>query len=178
MGKESTSFKDVVSKGVGKSEVEDVSIYGRFSIDHIRDGEVIDHREVKNVITNVGKAEIAKLSLLGEGGTGFSQIAIGTSATAAKSTDSTLGGEITTDGGARGTAALSEVTSTISGVNDTAQLVVTYTFSGSFAVTESGVLNHTSTGVLLCRQTFAAVNVVAGDSLQITWKVSMQQTVV
>jgi len=178
MGKESTSFKDQISKGVGKSEVEDVSVYGRFSIDHIRDGEVIDHREVKNVITNVGKAELSKLSLLGAGGTAFSQIAIGTSATAAKSTDSALGGEIVADGGQRSTASLSNVTSTIALVNDTAQLVVTYTFTNTFAITESGVFNHTATGVILCRQTFAAVNVVSGDTLQITWKVSMQQTVV
>src|SRR3989338_3066540 len=54
--------------------------------------------------------------------------------------------------------------------NDTAQLVLTFNFTASFAVTESGVLNAASVGVLLARQTFSAINVANGDSLQVTWK--------
>lgn len=54
--------------------------------------------------------------------------------------------------------------------NDTAQLVATFTFTGSFAVTETGVLNAASVGTLLARQVFGAINVASGDSLQITWK--------
>jgi hypothetical protein len=54
--------------------------------------------------------------------------------------------------------------------NDTAQLVYTFTVTGTAAVTESGVFNAASSGVLLARQVFSAINVVNGDSLQITWK--------
>jgi hypothetical protein len=37
-------------------------------------------------------------------------------------------------------------------------------------VTESGTLNAAAAGVLLARQTFSAINVANGDSLQVTWK--------
>jgi len=40
-------------------------------------------------------------------------------------------------------------------------------------VTESGVLNDASTGTLLARQVFSAINVASGDSLQITWKIDV-----
>jgi hypothetical protein len=55
---------------------------------------------------------------------------------------------------------------------DTAQLLNTFNFTtgGTFAVTESGVLNAASTGTLLARQVFTAINVASGDSLQVTWK--------
>jgi hypothetical protein len=55
--------------------------------------------------------------------------------------------------------------------NDTAQLTNTFSVTGTVAVTESGVLNAASTGTLLCRQVFTAINVVSGDSLALTWKV-------
>jgi len=40
-------------------------------------------------------------------------------------------------------------------------------------VTESAVLNASSAGTMLCRQTFSAINVADGDTLQITWKVTV-----
>ena len=48
--------------------------------------------------------------------------------------------------------------------------MLTFNFTLSFAVTESGVLNAASLGTLLARQTFSAINVANGDSLQVTWK--------
>lgn len=124
-----------------------------------------------NLITNVGHAAAnAKLSGQGSYGT-FVNMAIGTGTTAASATDTALQTEITTNGGARGAATATQVTTTVS--NDTTQLVKTWTFSGSFAVTEEGILdNATSGGNLLARQVFAAVNVASGDSLQITHKYS------
>jgi hypothetical protein len=53
------------------------------------------------------------------------------------------------------------------------QLIVTFNFTGTFAVTESGVLNAGAAGDLLSRQVFSAINVVNGDSLQVTWKVTV-----
>ncbi|MGA2443687.1 MAG: hypothetical protein ABSH08_22255, partial [Tepidisphaeraceae bacterium] len=54
--------------------------------------------------------------------------------------------------------------------NDTTQLVHTWTFSATFAVTEEGILDAASTGNLLARQVFSAINVVSGDSLTVTHK--------
>lgn len=123
-----------------------------------------------NLITNVGHAACnGKLSAQGSYGT-FTSLAIGTGTTAAAVADTALQTEITTNGGARGAATATQVTTTVT--NDTTQLVKTWTFSGSFAVTEEGILDQAvSGGNLLAHQVFAAVNVNSGDSLTITHKV-------
>lgn len=123
--------------------------------------------KISNLVTNAGMAGAAS-RLNGDGSeAAFTYIAIGTGAVAAAATDTALGAEITTGGGARAAATASRVTTDVA--NDTAKLVLTYTITATFAVTESGVLNAASAGVLLARQVFTAVNVVSGDSLQVTW---------
>lgn len=124
---------------------------------------------VANLITNAGFALIAG-RINGSGSpAAATYIAVGTGTTAANVADTTLETESATAGLSRAAASVSLVTTTVT--NDTAQMVVTYTVTGTVAVTESGVLNAASTGTLLCRQVFSAINVVNGDSLQITWKV-------
>lgn len=122
---------------------------------------------ISNLVVDAGKAGVAS-RINGAGGeAAFTYIAIGTGAVAAAAGDTTLGAEITTGGGARAAATASRVTTDVT--NDTARLVLTFNFTATFAVTESGVLNAAAAGVLLARQTFTAVNVVNGDSLQVTW---------
>jgi hypothetical protein len=125
----------------------------------------------KNLITNVGHAA-ANARMSGQGSySTFVNLAIGTGTTAAAAADTALQTEITTSGGGRGAATASQVTTTVS--NDTTQLVKTWTFSGTFAVTEEGILDNASSGgSLLAHQVFSAINVVSGDSLQITHKYS------
>ncbi len=135
-------------------------LFGRFS------GEML----LSNLITTVGSAGVAA-RINGSGApAAFTYIAIGTGSTAANIADTTLANEITTAGGARANATASVVTTDTSG--DTAQLVNTFAFTsgGTFAVVESGVLNASSSGTLLARQVFTAINVVSGDSLQVTWQ--------
>lgn len=123
-----------------------------------------------NLVTSAGKAGIAS-RINGSGGeAAFTYIAVGTGATAAAAGDTTLQTESSTNGLSRANATASRVTTTVT--NDTAQLVNTFSVTGTVAVTESGVLNAASTGTLLARQVFSAINVVNGDSLQITWKFS------
>lgn len=124
--------------------------------------------QVSNLVTNAGAALVAG-RINGSGAPAAATfIGIGIGATAANVTDTILQSEITTNGGQRASATVSLVTTDVT--NDTAQLVLTYTFTGSFAVTESGVFNAVSAGTMLARQVFSAINVVSGDSLQITWK--------
>ena len=130
-------------------------------------GHWSDTRVISNLVTNAGAAGVAS-RINGSGAeAAFTYIAIGTSATAANVADTTLGAEISTGGGSRAAATASRTTTDVT--NDTATLVLTYNFSATFAVTESGVLNAASTGTLLARQVFSAINVVNGDSLQVTW---------
>lgn len=123
---------------------------------------------LKNLITTVGKAGIAS-RINGDGGeAAFTYIAVGTGTGAAAAGNTTLGTEITDSGLARGSAAVSRVTTATA--NDTAQLVKLWNVSGTKAITEVGAFNAASSGVLLGRQVFSAVNVVNGDILQITYK--------
>lgn len=135
-------------------------------------GRWVNELHVANLVTNAGKAGVAS-RINGAGSeAAFTAIAIGTGTTAAAAGDTTLETEITTNGGDRGAATASRTTTDVA--NDTATLVKTFNFTGSFAVTEAGALNNASSGgVLLNRQVFTAVNVVSGDSLQVTINVDV-----
>ncbi len=125
---------------------------------------------ISNLITTVGVSGIAA-RINGSGSpAAYTYIALGTGTTGAADADTQLEAEITTSGGARASASVSLVTTDTAG--DTAQLQNTFNFTtgGTFAITESGVLNSASTGTLLARQVFSAINVASGDSLQVTWK--------
>ena len=41
------------------------------------------------------------------------------------------------------------------------------------AVTEAGIFNASSSGTMLCRTVFAVVNKGSGDTLQVTWTVTL-----
>jgi len=126
-------------------------------------------KTVSNLVTNAGFAGAASRINGADSEAAFTYIAVGTGTTAAAVGDTTLETETATSGLSRAAATASRVTTTQT--NDTAQLTKTFTVTGSVAVTESGVLNAASVGVLFCRQVFSAINVVNGDSLIITWKI-------
>jgi hypothetical protein len=136
--------------------------------------QIYDSGWSKNGITNAGFAEIAGLMLADVGGTPFDYIGIGTGTTSFDPSQTALANEIK-----RKSATGTRVTTTVT--NDTAQLVAVFSsadgLSGTAAITESGVFNASAGGVMLCRQTFTAVNVNwdAGDTLQITWKIQVKQ---
>lgn len=129
------------------------------------------------MITNAGKAAMAS-RLNGSGAEPvFVQIGIGTGAVAAALTDTTLGTEVKADGtAAAGVHALSSAGTTVSRVtttvtNDTAQITGPIAITGSIALTEAGVFNINTSGVLLCRQVFAVVNLVSTDTYTPTFTI-------
>lgn len=126
---------------------------------------------IANLITTTGKAGIAS-RINGAGSeAAFTYIALGTGTTAAAVGDTALETELSTGGMSRANATASRTTTDTT--DDTARLVNTFTITGTAAITESGVLNAASTGTLLCRQVFSAINVSNGDSLQVTWDVDV-----
>lgn len=125
---------------------------------------------VSNVIVNGGKQAVAQL-LRDAAGSPFSHIGVGTGTTAAAATDTGLETAITDSGLARAAATTSEVTTDVTG--DTARFLKLFSVTGTKAVTESVVFNNPSGGTPLCRQVFSAINVVNGDSLQITWDIDV-----
>lgn len=129
-----------------------------------------------NGITNAGRAAVSGL-LNGSGSPAvFASIGQGTGTTAFAATQTALVTGVTAGGAgdsgvhAVASATASLVTTTVT--NDTAQWVGTISETATIAVTESGLFNATTNGTMLARQTFTAVNVVSGDSLQFTWKVA------
>ena len=119
----------------------------------------------RNTITDVGKA-VSAGQVNGVTTAPVTAIAIGIGTPSATA----LGSESTTNGGERGAATTSRVTTTVT--NDTAQWVKTFTFTGALALTEEGLFdNNTSGGNMLASQSFSAVNVVNTDTLQVTHKI-------
>jgi hypothetical protein len=123
-------------------------------------------RVAYNTITNAGLSECAKL-LGGVTADPISHMAIGIGTP----TSTALGSEITTGGGARTSVTPSSQTTTTTG--DTIRSTNTFSFTGTFAVTEEGLFNAVSLGDMIASQNFSAINVANGDSLQITHEIVM-----
>jgi len=126
-------------------------------------------KNVSNLITTAGRGLISGL-INGSGSpAAATYIAVGTGTTAAAITDTTLQTETATSGLSRAAATVSLVTGSVT--NDTAQMLKAFAVTGSVAVTESGIFNASSSGTMLCRQVFSAVNVVNTDTLTVTWQI-------
>lgn len=135
-------------------------------------GHWSDKMVMSNLVTNAGKAAVAALINGATAINSFDYIANGTGTTAAAAGDTALETESVGSGLERAQDA-SPTRETTDVTNDTA--VVNYDFSvtGSVAITECGLLNAASTGILLARQVFSAVNVVNGDTWSPTWKIDV-----
>lgn len=160
-------LRRIFGKSKGGLKTETIKLKGSFHFVHRdKEGRIKDVRDIKNLIVNAGKAAVAGLILTDVSVSDFDQIAIGTGTTAPAAGDTALETETHRSAGTG-----SRVTTSVT--DDTAQLVVTFNFSGSYAITEAGVFNAGSGGDMLCRQTFSAINVANGDSLEITYKVQV-----
>jgi hypothetical protein len=127
-------------------------------------GQLIKEFEVPNLVVTTGKNHIAaKIAATTNSPVSMTHMAIGTGTTSAAAGDTTLG----TEGGR---------VSLSGSVVSTNTITYTATFpagTGTGAVTEAGIFNASSGGTLLCRTTFPAVNKASGDSIAITWVVTV-----
>jgi len=126
------------------------------------DGELKERRETRNLVVNDGLYHIAD-QLSDQGESAMSHMAVGTDDTAAAAGNTALGSE-------EGRVAL---TSTTQGAGASAN-EVTYvaTFgagTGTGALVEAGILNADTNGDLLARTVYSVINKGAGDSLTVTW---------
>lgn len=93
----------------------------------------------------------------------MSHMAIGAGTTSAASGDTALGSEL-------GRVSL---TSTTVSTNTVTYVATFGAGTGTGAVTEAGILNAASSGTLLCRTVFPVVNKQAGDSMTVTWVITV-----
>jgi hypothetical protein len=90
-------------------------------------------------------------------------MAVGSSNTAAVTSQTALGGEL-------GRVAL---TSTTRAANTVTYVGTFPAGTGTGAITEAGILNAATTGNMLCRTVFGVVTKAAGDTVIITWNVTV-----
>jgi hypothetical protein len=126
-----------------------------------KNGVLKQEQNIKNLVVTSGKEFIAA-AMVGTP-TQMSHMAVGAGTSAAAAGDTNLGSEL-------GRVALTSDTS--SGA------VVTYVgdfpaSTGTGAVTEAGLFNDPTGGVMLCRTVFAVVNKGADDAMSITWQITV-----
>jgi hypothetical protein len=95
-------------------------------------------------------------------------IGIGTGATGAARTAAVGDTALSTEVETRASGTESTVTTTVTG--DTYQSQGTVSITGTRAVDESGLFDASTSGNMFTSATFNVINLLSGDSLQLTWK--------
>lgn len=130
-----------------------------------KDGNIKSEKIEKNLVVTTGLNYIAARMTDTSEPTDMSHMAVGTGTTSAAAGQTALVTEsarVALTGG--------------EGAPSTNTIVYTATFAagtGTGALTEAAVLNASSSGTMLCRTVFSAVNKGADDSVTITWTITI-----
>jgi hypothetical protein len=142
--------------------LETLKAKGDVSIVLTRANGQVENIDIHNLVVTSGLNYIVS-RMKDATATAMSHLAIGAGATAAATGDTALGSEL-------GRVAL---TSTTVATNTVTYVASFGAGTGTGAVTEAGILNASSAGTLLCRTVFPVVNKQAGDSMTITWVITV-----
>ena len=127
-------------------------------------GELVKELNVPNLVVTAGKNHIAaKIAATTNSPAAMTHMAIGTGTSTPGASDTALGTQT-------GRVSLS------GSVVSTNTITYTATFpagTGDGAITEAGVFNASSGGTMLCRTTFPVVNKASGDTIAVTWVVTV-----
>lgn len=149
----------IIEHGLKPSGRLKISLYGP-------DGYLKQEMVTDNLVTSVGLQHIAAL-LSSAGASGMTHMAVGSGSTSAALGDTTLGAEL-----AR--VALSSRLQLVGADANKCQYVASFpagTATGN--LTEAGIFNNSSGGVILSRTVFASLTKGANDVLQITWTLTV-----
>jgi hypothetical protein len=144
-----------------------VNGWTELTVVQIRDGKVIKKRRVLDrVVTNAFVNDIVDV-LQGIAGplatiNAYKYHASGTGTTAEAAAQTALVTEV----GSR------VVGTQVEGNANQYKSVATVTYSGTYAITEHGLLNAAAAGTLMDRTLFSPVNVISGDSIQFTFTIT------
>lgn len=144
---------------------ETVTLKGRIKFDlYDALGNSKEVREINNVVVTVGKNYLATwLTAATQADYFMRYIALGTGTNAANASDTALQTELPTRVAGTLSSSLSVWTNQATfgaGVN-------------TGAIAESGILSASSGGTLFARQSFAVINKAAGDTLVVTWSITI-----
>ena len=138
---------------------ENFKVTGQVTIQ--KNGEVV--RDIPNTIVTAGKVNIA--ALITDAGVKMTHMAVGTGSTAVAAGDTTL--ETENDRNALSVSGGAPSSNTI------VYTAVWAAGDGTAAITEAGLFSASSSGTMLARTVFSAVNKGASDVLTITWTVTI-----
>ena len=132
---------------------------------------------VSNLIHNAGIAELVALA----GGVGtpatFKYLALSTNSADPVVTDTTLAGEIVTNGLERAAATVSRQTSAVPGIdNDTLQLTHMWTATGSVSVEKMAVFNDDTVGIMLASALTGTKEVDEDETLTGTYQITFARS--
>jgi hypothetical protein len=126
-------------------------------------GNLKQELNVTNLVVDTGLDYIAS-RMKDTSATAMSHMAIGSGTDDPANDDTTLQTEL-------GRVSLTSTTVTSNSV----EYVATFAAgTGTGAVTEAGIFNDVTAGTMLCRTEFAVINKAAGDSMTITWTVTVE----
>lgn len=130
------------------------------------DGKLKEVREIHNLVVTAGKNHIADQLSSSPGQAAMGWMAIGTGVAAAAAGDTLLGTEIDRNA----LTSRTDATNVVTYVGDWAAGDGT-----NSAITEAGIFNivTANTITMLARATFTLINKGAGDTLKITWTVTI-----
>ena len=127
----------------------------------------VKQQDSKNLVVSPGLAFIVS-RMIGTSAATMSHMAIGTGTTAANTAQTAL----VTEAARVALTSSTIVTTTVAG--DSAQYVATFGPGvGTAAITEAGIFNAASAGVMLARTVFPVINKGALDTLALTWKITI-----
>jgi hypothetical protein len=142
---------------------ESVNVKGNLEVILLDEtGKQKDYRKVNNLVVAVGKDVIAS-RLVGNSLAIMSHMAVGSSTTPAATSQTALGtelGRVSLDSTTRATNTITYVATFPAG-------------TGTGSITEAGILNAGATGNMLCRTVFGVVTKASGDTVVITWNVTV-----
>ena len=145
--------------------MENVEPTGKVHIQHFdANGNLKSEHHVKNLVVTTGKNYIAS-RMVGTATAVMTHMGIGTGSTTPAASNTALGTQT-------GRVALSNGNGSASGN----AITFTATFpagTGDGAITEAGIFNASSGGTMLCRTTFPVVNKASGDTIAVTWIVTV-----
>jgi ATP-dependent protease HslVU (ClpYQ) peptidase subunit len=142
--------------------IETLKAKGQVQLELTRADGTVETTVIKNLVVNTGLNYIVS-RMKDTTATAMSHMAIGSGSTAAAAGNTALGTEL-------GRVALTSTTVS----TNTIQYVASFPAgTGTGTVYEAGILNASSGGTLLCRTVFGIVTKDAGDSLAITWTITV-----
>lgn len=141
---------------------DSIKLTGKVKIQIFESNDLIHEVNIPNIITTTGKSYVAS-RLANSSTTAMTHMAIGSSQNVQALTDTFVIQESARVAFYSTTVTASEV-----------EYVAVFTPSGSSrSITEAGILNASSGGILLCRTTFPPITQTTSQTIAITWVVSV-----